>query len=68
MIIVLREGEVAERGSHEELLALPDGLYASMWREQSTSYANADKPTTMDNEAPSPKDDSATSTHHHHHH
>ncbi|CAF1130323.1 unnamed protein product [Adineta ricciae] len=67
VIVVLRDGEVAERGSHEELLALADGLYASMWREQSTSYTNADKPTTMDNEAPSEKDYPAASSHHHHH-
>ena len=43
VIIVLREGEVVERGSHEQLLAQPDGLYAQMWKEQSTSYQDANK-------------------------
>ncbi|MCD7059616.1 ABCB family ABC transporter ATP-binding protein/permease [Pelagibacterium xiamenense] len=32
-IIVLREGRVAERGTHGELLAI-DGLYAQMWNRQ----------------------------------
>ncbi len=32
-IIVLRGGEIAERGTHPELLAM-DGLYAEMWSRQ----------------------------------
>ncbi len=32
-IIVLRDGQVAERGTHAELLS-EDGLYASMWMRQ----------------------------------
>jgi ATP-binding cassette subfamily B protein len=32
-IVVLDEGEVVERGSHEELLAA-DGLYANLWGVQ----------------------------------
>ncbi|HEY8595345.1 MAG TPA: ABC transporter ATP-binding protein/permease [Devosiaceae bacterium] len=32
-IIVLRAGEIAERGKHRELLAM-DGLYAQMWNRQ----------------------------------
>ena len=32
-IIVLRDGEIAERGTHARLLA-EDGLYAQMWNRQ----------------------------------
>jgi len=32
-IIVLEKGEIAERGTHEELLGL-NGRYASMWARQ----------------------------------
>jgi ABC-type multidrug transport system fused ATPase/permease subunit len=39
-IAVLQDGVVAEIGTHNELLALPNGLYASLWakhtREQSS--------------------------------
>ena len=35
-ILVLREGEVYERGTHEELLSL-GGIYSNMWRQQQTS-------------------------------
>ncbi|CAF0743833.1 unnamed protein product [Didymodactylos carnosus] len=40
LIIVLKEGEVVERGNHEQLLQL-NSVYASMWNEQSTSYTEA---------------------------
>ena len=33
-IIVLNQGHVAERGTHDDLVAA-DGLYATMWRKQS---------------------------------
>ncbi|KXN82782.1 Iron-sulfur clusters transporter ATM1, mitochondrial [Leucoagaricus sp. SymC.cos] len=35
LIIVLKDGQVVEQGTHEELLAL-DGLYKSMWIQQSS--------------------------------
>jgi len=35
-ILVMEEGRIAERGSHEELLE-KNGLYASMWRDYQTS-------------------------------
>ena len=34
-IIVLRDGLIAERGKHAELMMLEDGLYRSMWERQS---------------------------------
>jgi ABC-type transport system involved in Fe-S cluster assembly fused permease/ATPase subunit len=40
-ILVLQDGEVAERGTHAELLAR-DGLYAGMWRRQSEAVAAAE--------------------------
>lgn len=50
VIIVLREGEVVERGSHDELLAKSNGIYASMWKDQSTAYTDDDKqPITTEN-------------------
>lgn len=33
-IIVLRDGLIAERGRHAELMTLKDGLYAKMWERQ----------------------------------
>jgi ATP-binding cassette subfamily B protein len=41
-IIVLQEGQVAERGSHAALIAA-DGLYAAMWRRQSEAVAAAEE-------------------------
>ena len=40
-IIVLRDGRIAERGSHAALIA-EDGLYAEMWRRQSEAVAAAE--------------------------
>ena len=40
-ILVLAEGQIVERGSHRQLLAL-DGLYASMWAQQSDRFKSGD--------------------------
>ncbi|PHK96070.1 metal ABC transporter permease [Pseudoroseomonas rhizosphaerae] len=40
-IIVLQEGQIAERGNHAALMAA-DGLYAQMWRRQSEAVAAAE--------------------------
>ncbi|MBV9314178.1 MAG: ABC transporter ATP-binding protein [Pseudonocardia sp.] len=37
-IIVLEEGRIAEMGSHRELLADPNGIYASFWAHQSGGF------------------------------
>lgn len=38
MILVFREGEIIERGTHAELLAM-NGVYASMWADYRTSVS-----------------------------
>ena len=35
-ILVLQHGRLVEQGTHAELLARPDGVYARMWRLQSS--------------------------------
>lgn len=35
VIIVLKDGGVAEQGTHAELLKISDGVYATLWKAQS---------------------------------
>jgi ATP-binding cassette subfamily B protein len=37
-ILVMRKGQIIERGTHEELLAMPDGLYSKLARIQGTTF------------------------------
>ena len=37
-ILVMRAGQIVERGTHEELIALDDGLYARLARIQNTTF------------------------------
>lgn len=41
LILVLKDGVVAEQGTHEELLRY-GGLYSSMWIQQSSDTPNVD--------------------------
>ena len=34
LILVLKDGEVIERGNHKELLDIKDGIYREMWNQQ----------------------------------
>lgn len=36
LILVFKDGQIAERGTHEELLSL-NGIYSSMWKDYQTS-------------------------------
>jgi ABC-type multidrug transport system fused ATPase/permease subunit len=40
-IVVLKDGVVAEQGTHDELLAMTNGLYAEMWAMQLHSTSGA---------------------------
>lgn len=33
-IVAMDRGRIVEQGSHDELIARPDGLYAHLWRMQ----------------------------------
>lgn len=35
LIIVLKDGMVAEQGTHSELLSKADGVYSMLWKAQS---------------------------------
>ena len=44
MIILLENGRIAARGTHEELLAL-GGKYADMWHKQADTYLDKEEVT-----------------------
>ena len=50
-IIVLSEGQIAERGRHGDLIA-QDGIYAAMWREQQQAAERAERDAQTDASAP----------------
>ncbi|XP_024138827.1 ATP-binding cassette sub-family B member 7, mitochondrial [Oryzias melastigma] len=42
-ILVLKQGKVAERGTHQTLLATPGSLYAELWNAQNSKILNSSK-------------------------
>jgi ABC-type multidrug transport system fused ATPase/permease subunit len=44
MILVLKDGEITERGNHEELLE-SNGIYADMWNQQLKNIESGTKDT-----------------------
>ena len=55
-IIMLDQGTIVERGSHQTLLA-GNGLYASMWNRQREAEAAREKLALVDDEASAPNRD-----------
>ena len=45
-ILVLKEGRIAERGTHARLLTVPDGIYADMWHKQTVESIQDETTTT----------------------
>lgn len=61
LLIVLKDGYVAEQGTHSQLMAKEDGLYRSMWdqqnemiHEQLEELEEADEAAGVD-ETPTPR-------------
>ena len=50
-LVVLDHGQIAEKGTHQELLRL-DGIYARLWQHQSGGFLDDDGATAMLAEAP----------------
>ena len=56
-ILVLRDGRVAEQGTHSQLLQSPDSLYSKLWESQHSSETLEDQTNKTQ-----------TREEHHHHH
>ena len=45
--MVFSDGQVVQRGSHEELLKKSDGLYRELWDAQAQYYCDAAEASTI---------------------
>jgi ATP-binding cassette subfamily B protein len=45
-LVVLERGQIAEKGTHQELLGL-NGTYARLWQHQSGGFLDDDEATAM---------------------
>ena len=41
-ILVLKDGDIIERGTHSELLNIKDGVYESMWNQQQQAMTDVE--------------------------
>ena len=57
-ILVIRDGAVAEEGSHSQLLEIPDSYYSKLWQSQHRTESTETRT----------RDDKMSPTEHHHHH
>ncbi|KAG4075106.1 hypothetical protein HA402_013501 [Bradysia odoriphaga] len=68
-IIVLSDGQIVERGRHDDLLNIPNGTYAGMWQNQLQNLdtePNKEEVKKTENGKTAEKS-SAMPPHHHHH-
>lgn len=57
-VLFLRQGKVAERGSHYALLSNPGSLYADLWNTQNSKILkNGQNPAKLTAERLSPKEE-----------
>ncbi|KAJ9458077.1 Iron-sulfur clusters transporter atm1 [Diplonema papillatum] len=50
LILVLKDGTIRERGTHESLRSMPDGIYNEMWRNQETRTLEASQTVSAEAE------------------
>lgn len=69
-ILVLKDGEIVERGRHDQLLD-DNGLYAEMWNQQLKNLEGEklrDEKETIVEENKTQEQQQPPANHHHHHH
>ena len=47
MIMVLKDGVIVERGTHQELLDTEGSVYGEMWSQQATSFVTENEMETL---------------------